>query len=120
MQRGMRGKIGGGAKTPSTVLPIKSLSTRDSGFHRSSWTPLGLMTFKPSPRATPLALPKVDSTKPLRTSSRFASKTASSGSPSNVRPQVLPAFSGSAHRPRVLMDTKRITIDATPYLPLLA
>src|SRR5580700_10897079 len=39
-------------------------------------TPLGLMTSSPSAREMPLALPKVYSTKPWRTSSRLASSTS--------------------------------------------
>src|SRR6266404_5911604 len=40
-------------------------------------TPLGLITTSPSSRETPLALPKVYSTKPRRTNSRLASRTCS-------------------------------------------
>src|SRR4029077_7579266 len=66
-----------GRKSPSTILPSSPTTTRSSGCIVSYGTPLGLITTSPSSRAIPLALPNVYSTNPRRTSSRFASNTAS-------------------------------------------
>src|SRR3954451_19251173 len=71
------------------MLPSRSVITMSADVILSYGTPLGLITHRPLARETALALPKVETTSPLRTSSRLASRTSvrsasSTGSSSGI------------------------------------